>query len=166
MVFVSNTMRCDAMRCDAIQYNAMQCNAMQCNAVLVLSCTTYIIIVIQKLPEFLSDFCLTVCRQVMLCVLHSCSYWGLLNIENWEISSSETLTGRTVRVILPHYIHLISDSLFELRASDLSVLPVNIWCQTTFGIFRMFRKPCNRNVCWTCCKLVSLVKSNFDRYNL
>ena len=54
-------------------------------------------------------------------------YGGLLNIENWEISSSETLTGRTVRVILPLYIRLISDSLtcalptcqFYLSISDV-----------------------------------------------
>ena len=83
---------------------------------------------------------------------------------NWQISSSEILTSRTVRLILPLYIRLISDSLFDLRAFDLSVLPVNIWCQTTFGVFRTFCKPCN-NVCWTCCKLVSLVKSDFGRYN-
>ena len=25
---------------------------------------------------------------------------------------------------------------------------------------------CSRNICETCCKLVSLVKSNFDRYNI
>ena len=47
---------------------------------------------------------------------------GLLNIENWEISSSETLTGRTVRLILPFYIPLMNDSLFDLRSSDLSVV--------------------------------------------
>ena len=34
----------------------------------------------------------------------------------------ETLTGRTVRLILPLYIRLISDSLFDLRSSDLSVV--------------------------------------------
>ena len=42
----------------------------------------------------------------------------IVNIENWEISSRETLTGRTVRLILPLYIR---DSLFDVRASDLSV---------------------------------------------
>ena len=59
----------------------------------------------------------------MSCILVP-DYRGLLNIENWEISSSEILISRTVRLILPLYIRLISDSLFDLRASDLSVLPV------------------------------------------
>ena len=42
---------------------------------------------------------------------------------------------------------------------------VNIWCQKTFGSFWTFCKPFDRNICWTCCKSLSLIKSNFDRYN-
>ena len=83
-------------------------------------------------------------------------YWSLPNIENWEISSSETLTGRTVSYSSPLYPFnqwlIIWLAIFR---------PVSFTCQ---GIFRTFCKPCNRNVCWTCCKLLSLVKSNFDWY--
>ena len=58
------------------------------------------------------------------------------------------------------------DSLFDVRVSDLSVLAVNIWCQKTSKFSKhSSHKPCNRNICWTCCKWVSLVKSNFDRHN-
>ena len=41
------------------------------------------------------------------------------------------LTGRIVRLVLSLYIRLISDSLFDVSLSDLSVLPVNILCQKT-----------------------------------
>ena len=78
-------------------------------------------------------------------------------VKFWQVENCQTYSAP--------YIRFISDSLFDLRATDLSVLSVNIWCQTTFWIFRTFCKPCNRNVCWTFCKLVSLVKSNFGRYN-
>ena len=57
------------------------------------------------------------CRQILL---------GGVPPTNVMCPSSEILTGITVRLILPLYIRLISDSLFDLRASDLSVLHVNI----------------------------------------
>ena len=41
-----------------------------------------------------------------------------------KISSNETLTGRTVKLVLPLYIPLTSVSLFNLRVSDLSISDV------------------------------------------
>ena len=59
----------------------------------------------------------------------------------------------------------MSDSLFDLRASDLSAYLSIYLMSKDPRIFRTFCKPCNRNICWIFWKLLSVVKSNFDRYN-
>ena len=106
-------------------------------------------------------FCLAVCCQVMLCVMHSCS-WLLRFAEHWKLENLVKfcqLFCRTVRIILPLYIRLISVIIWLA-----GFRPVSFTCQyLMLRIFRTFCKPCNRNICWTFCKLGSLIKSNFDR---
>ena len=88
------------------------------------------------------------------------SHSNLHSIKEWMMSRADWITWPWV----PSEWKCACWSPPLDRRVSLLKLP-NIWCQKSFGIFQTFSKPCNRNICWTCCKLVSLVKSNFDRYN-
>ena len=60
------------------------------------------------------------------------------------------------------------DSIFDVRFPTYQFCPSK--CEITRPPnFRKFQQTaqecCNRNICGTCCKLLRIVKSNFDRHN-
>ena len=81
----------------------------------------------------------------------------------FQVSSNETLTVRTVRLILPLYICLISDSLFNVRFPTgqfhLSISDVKRPSEFS-NVLQTLQQKHLLNLL-----LISLVKSNFDTYN-
>ena len=78
--------------------------------------------------------CLAVCRQVMWCVLHSCSW--LINEVCWTLKIGKSREMKLWQVELSELFWPFNPSdqwlIIWLRVSYLSVLPVNIiWCQKT-----------------------------------
>ena len=117
-------------------------------------------------PVYCTDFMQGVylLTNVLSCPVscHSCSslmrfaeHWKLGNLVkwNWQVELSDLFCPF---ISVWSVIHYIMCGFRPARLLSISHVK---------RIFRTFCKPCNRNICWTRCKLVSFVKSNFNRYN-
>ena len=84
--------------------------------------------------------------------------------ENWKMSSNQIFDRQTILLL---YMHQISDSLIDVWFPTCHFYPsrCDITRPPNFRKFLQTAEESNRNICRTFCKLGSLVKSNFDRYD-